>query len=130
MAGSAGANDLTIQESNPPCTRSQELFNLWETTPASIARQAMATRFPRYLSDYLVLRCGKYAATHAIAVGDEAPTPVSIAAHEESRQLERCIAFEFERQRLATFAEICMPDRDPQRLLADVPRSIERIVGK
>ena len=110
-----------------------DLIQVWETTPATIVRPATATRFPRYLNDFLLTKCRGDAETlqrqeqAAIAAADKSKLS---ELHEQRREVERCVAGEFERARLSAFDRLCGTECDPKKLLSEIGNEINAMLAK
>lgn len=112
------------------------LVQIWETTPAATVRPAFASRFPRYLNDYLLTKCGRDAETlqrreqELLATAD-AHSPLELSdLYEQRREVEQCIAGEFERARLSAFDRTCGNGCDAKRLFDEMQREIHTTLDR
>jgi hypothetical protein len=110
-----------------------DLIKIWETTPATTVRPAFATRFPRYLNDFLLRRCDGDAEAlqreerEIIASSDKARLS---EVHEKRRILEQCIAKEFEQARLSAFDRKCGKECDPKKLFSEMVSTIHATLAR
>jgi hypothetical protein len=111
----------------------EDLIQIWATTSARSLRPALATRFPRYLNDYLRAQCshdGEDLQRQETALLRTADKSRLAGVREQRAGAEQCIAGEFERARLAIFDRLCGARCDASKIRAEIDRDIIAAVGR
>jgi hypothetical protein len=148
---SATSEDLTTNDAHMPqfykhMDAGPRVTQLMQATSATIVNDAFASRFPRYILDYLIVHCGtdpeqlegleKQLET-TIKELSPAGAAVSIKlnrlhgalakVHERRRRVEQCVAQAMEQDRLEAYDKLCGKSCDQKKLGADFDAAVRKI---
>jgi hypothetical protein len=122
---------------------------LMQATSSQTVTTTLASRFPRYILDYLIVHCGvdpeqlqgleRQVETSLKELNPAAPD-VSFKLdhlraalgkiHERRRRAEQCVAQAAEQDRLAAYDKLCGQSCDEKKLGAEFDDAVKKIVGQ